>query len=108
MDTPLPKTLCRWSLRAFAVLYVLALALYFVGTFGLFGSPSGPLAGVFLIPLGIPWHLLAELAPEPSWPWLAAAAPLVNLLILWMICRRWHSPTRPGSYVGGSGPGGSE
>jgi hypothetical protein len=41
---------------AFALLYVLALGLFVVGTFGLFGSPSGPLADVFLMPLGLPWN----------------------------------------------------
>jgi hypothetical protein len=91
MNTPLPAKLCRAAIWGFAILYVAALALYFIGTFGLFGSESGPLAGIFLIPLGVPWHLLVELAPEPAWPWLAAAAPLVNLLILWLICRRWHA-----------------
>ena len=29
-----------------------------IGFFGLFGSPRGPLAGVFLIPLGMPWILM--------------------------------------------------
>ena len=94
MSTPLPARLCRAAIWGFAILYAAALALYFIGTFGLFGSEPGPLAGVFLVPLGIPWLVLLELAPEPAWPWLAAAAPLVNLFILWLVCRRWHGAGR--------------
>ena len=94
MSTPLPARLCRAAIWGFAILDVAALALYFIGNFGLFGSEPGPLAGVFLVPLGIPWLLLVELTPEPAWPWLGAAAPLANLLILRLICRRWHDGRR--------------
>lgn len=41
-------------LGAFAAAYVMALAILAVGTFGRFGSERGPLAGVFLVPLGMP------------------------------------------------------
>ena len=64
-----------------AGLYVVALLLFLVGTFGLFGSDSGPLAGIFLVPLGLPWNRMIDIFPEPLWPWLAAAAPLVNIAI---------------------------
>ena len=69
------------------VLYIVALALLLVGTFGLFGQERDPLSGVFLLPLGLPWNLLADSAPEPAWPWLAAASPLLNLLILITLCK---------------------
>ena len=69
------------------VLYALALLLLLVGTFGLFGSPRDPLAGVFLVPLGLPWSRLVDAFPEPLWPWLAAAAPTVNLAIILLLCR---------------------
>lgn len=78
---------CRWMVNGFAVLYVLALALFAVGTFGLFGSDQDPLSGVFLVPLGLPWNLLVDFAPENLWPWLAALAPAINLAILAAICR---------------------
>lgn len=81
--------MCKWAVRIFAVIYVAALALYLVGTFGLFGQPSDPLSGIFLIPLGLPWTQAVDLAPEPLWPWLAAAAPLLNLIILHWLCRRF-------------------
>jgi drug/metabolite transporter superfamily protein YnfA len=74
-----------------AVLYVVALLLFLVGNFGLFGSDSGPLAGVFLVPLGLPWNHMIDVFPEPFWPWLGAAAPLVNIAIAygaWRLSRR--------------------
>jgi len=82
------NAICRWLVRIFVVLYVAALALLAIGTFGLFGNERDPLAGVFLIPLGLPWNRLIDLLPEGGWyPWLAAAAPLINLAILWGVCR---------------------
>ena len=81
------RWICRGSLLAFAVLYVLALALLVIGTFGLFGNEADPLAGVFLMPLGLPWNLMLDAFPAWLWPWLAAVAPAVNILILWLICR---------------------
>jgi hypothetical protein len=81
------KRVCNLVLIAFAILYALALGLLLIGTFGLFGNDRDPLSGVFLIPLGLPWNLLIDWAPEAAWPWLAAAAPAVNLVILFAICR---------------------
>ncbi len=84
---------CRLVTIGFAVLYALAFGLFIVGTFGLFGSPSGPLAGVFLVPLGLPWNQLLNVFPEPLWPTLAVLAPAVNLVILMLTCR-WGTSKR--------------
>jgi hypothetical protein len=78
---------CRLLLIGFSVLYALAAGLFIVGTYGLFGSPSGPLDGVFLVPLGWPWNRMLDVFPEPLWPMLAVLAPAVNLVILVLICR---------------------
>ena len=80
--------ICRFAVRGFILLYALALLLFLIGTFGWFGSPSGPLAGVFLAPLGLPWNLLLDWADDPLRAMLAAAAPLVNLAILKALCDR--------------------
>lgn len=80
-------SICKWVVRIVGVLYLVALALLLIGTFGLFGQERDPLSGIFLLPLGLPWNLFVDLAPEPAWPWLAAASPLVNLLILVGLCR---------------------
>jgi len=87
--------MCRVIIWVFALLYAFAVALLLIGTFGLFGNERDPLSGVFLIPLGLPWNLLVELAPEALWPWLAALAPAVNLVLLWVLCRYLRSGRAP-------------
>ncbi len=69
------------------LLYVLAFLLFLIGTFGWFGQPRDPLAGVFLIPLGLPWNQLIDALPDPLRAWAAAGAPLVNIAILAGLCR---------------------
>ena len=80
---------CRIIFYGFLGLYVLALALLAVGTFGLFGNEQDPLSGLFLLPLGLPWNLLVQSAPEPALVWVGAGAPLVNLLLIGVLCRRF-------------------
>ena len=60
--------LCRTVLVILTVLYLIALTLFVVGTFGLVGSPQGPLAGLYLIPLGLPWNLMLDGVSESSRP----------------------------------------
>ncbi len=78
---------CRWAVFGFAALYAVAFALFLIGSYGWFGSPQGPLAGVFLVPLGLPWILAIDDLPESLRPAAGAAAPALNLL-LWGLCRR--------------------
>ena len=82
------RKICRYVTFGFAGLYLIALALFAIGTIGLFGNEPDPLSGVVLIPLGLPWVLLIDkVAPEPMWVWLGALAPVVNLIILFAVCR---------------------
>jgi hypothetical protein len=81
--------ICKILIAGFAVLYACALALMAIGSLGLFGTERDPLSAVFLIPVGLPWNLFVGNAPEALLPWLAAGAPLLNLLIIWFACRRW-------------------
>lgn len=75
----------RWLAGLFAAAWALALGLFLIGHFGLFGSPSGPLDGIFLVPLGLPWTLLLDGLPDALLPWLGALAPGLNLaLLLWL------------------------
>ena len=78
---------CQVVIALFSFIYLAALALLAVGTFGLFGADRDPLSGAFLVPIGLPWNLLVDYAPEPLWPWLAMLAPAVNLVILFALCR---------------------
>jgi hypothetical protein len=88
--------MCRMALVIFAMLYLAALALFVIGTFGLFGSPQGPLAGIFLVPLGLPWILMIEAVPEAALPWLGALAPLLNLALIAALCRWLRRPRTGG------------
>ena len=80
-------SICNWVIVAFGLLYLVALALLLIGTFGLFGQERDPLSGIFLLPLGLPWNQFVDLASEPARPWLAAPAPLLNIGILAALCR---------------------
>ena len=82
--------LCAWAIRIAVAFYLVALALLLIGTFGLFGQERDPLAGVFLMPLGMPWVLWLNGLPDEILPWLAAMAPLLNLAILTLLCRYFH------------------
>jgi hypothetical protein len=74
----------------FLAAYVVALALYLISLFGLFGSTPDPLSGIFLVPLGLPWNRLVDYLPESMWAPAAAASPLINLAILYVLKRRTH------------------
>ncbi len=39
---------CNWTVRIVWALYLVALALLLIGTFGLFGQEQDPLSGIFL------------------------------------------------------------
>ena len=82
------KMLCRIFISAFAILYIVAVFVFLTGTYGWFGQPKDPLSAIFLLPLGLPWVWGLDNAPETAKPWLGMLAPLLNLGILVMLCRR--------------------
>ncbi|MEQ8411217.1 MAG: hypothetical protein RIB52_06655 [Erythrobacter sp.] len=77
----------KWLFLIFLGLYALALALLLVGTFGLFGQERDPLAGIFLVPLGLPWNLIGDRIGLAG-AWLGILAPAINAAILLWIWRR--------------------
>ena len=80
--------ICSGVFYVFCALYVLALLLFLIGTFA---SEDESLAGVFLVPLGLPWNLkIDRLFPEPLWPWAAALAPILNIALIRLICKLIH------------------
>ncbi|MGA9252113.1 MAG: hypothetical protein WBV78_20535 [Roseobacter sp.] len=81
------STGCKWIVRVFAGLYLLALVILGIGVFGLFGQDKDPLSAVYLMPLGLPWVLWADGAPDMMLPWIAALAPALNLVILIALCK---------------------
>lgn len=79
--------ICRVVTIVFAVAYLLALLVFLTGTFGWFGQDTDPLSGLFLIPLGLPWNLIP--VPEGWLTFSAIAAPLLNLVLIVFVCRRF-------------------
>ncbi len=77
----------HWAAVVIAVLYLLALLMWAVGTFGWFGQEPDPLSAVFLIPLGLPWNRLGEGLL------VALLAPAVNVAIL-VALSRWLARRR--------------
>lgn len=78
----------KWVLIIFVALYLVALALLAISTFGLFGQERDPLGGVFLIPLGLPWNLLLDRLGFANAA-TAILAPAINALILYGIWRKF-------------------
>ncbi|MCU4652005.1 hypothetical protein N8I71_04145 [Roseibacterium sp. SDUM158016] len=78
---------CRIFLIVVVLLYLTAMALFLSGTFGWFGQEADPLAGIFLLPLGLPWNMLANGLPDPLLPWVGILAPVVNIGLLIGLCR---------------------
>lgn len=77
----------KWIFIVFVVLYGFALFLLAVGTFGLFGQEQDPLAGVFLMPLGLPWNILGDRLGLGG-PLLGILAPAINAAILYWLWKR--------------------
>jgi hypothetical protein len=72
----------------FLILSVLALAIFLIGYFGLFGTERTPFAAVFLAILGQPWVQLVGYFPQSLLPWASAATPFINSAILFWIASR--------------------
>lgn len=83
----LRRWFCRLVVMAFALLYAVALLWRAISLIDWFGA-SAPLAGVFLIVLGLPWTLGASLFDDRWQPLAAALAPAITLLLLAFLCRR--------------------
>lgn len=87
-----------WLFWIVLVAYLAALALFLVGTFGLFGQEADPLSGIFLLPLGFPWFLIGDVFADSVKPWIAALAPLVNLAIIKWAASRTRPQPEQGEY----------
>lgn len=77
----------KWPFWIFVGLYGAALLLFLIGTFGWFGQDQDPLAGVFLLPLALPWSMLADRMGAPGLP-SVLLAPAVNAGILFWLWKR--------------------
>lgn len=82
--------MCRGLLTVLTVAYVVVLVGYATDSFGWLDAETAPLSAVVLMILGLPWILfpLGHLIDQAYWPVVGAVAPLFNLVILRLICRR--------------------
>ncbi len=81
--------ICKAVLCVLVVAYLGALFVLATGTFGWFGQERDPLSGVFLMPLGLPWVLIK--VPESFNIVLAICAPLINIALIGLLCRKLGS-----------------
>jgi hypothetical protein len=75
------RLLWRFITLIYGLAYVVALLFQMLSVIHSLGAPA-PLAGVFLVVLGLPWTLAAALFVDSLQPVVAAIAPFVTLLIL--------------------------
>lgn len=77
----------KWLFLGFVGLYAIALLLLAIGTFGWFGQERDPLSSIFLLPLGLPWNVLADRAGIGGAA-VMVAAPAINAAILYLLWKR--------------------
>lgn len=77
----------KYAFIIFVVLYVLAVFLLLVGTYGWFGQEQDPLSGVFLLPLGLPWNLIGDKIGLPGLA-VGLLSPAINAAILFWLWKR--------------------
>jgi drug/metabolite transporter superfamily protein YnfA len=82
----------KWVFWIFLGLYAFATFIFLTGTFGWFGQAKDPLSGVFLIPLGWPWNILADRILgdriDVVGPAVGLLSPAINAAILFWLWKR--------------------
>lgn len=79
-------TFCKWLVAIAVVVYLMAIGIGLIGTYGWFEQEQDPLSWVFVIILGQPWVSWIGDVSDPLSRWLAAVAPLLNLILLAGVC----------------------
>ncbi|RVQ65808.1 hypothetical protein EKN06_12845 [Croceicoccus ponticola] len=77
----------KWAFWIFASLYALAMTLFLISLFGWFGQDQDPLSAVFLLPLGLPWNIIADKIGLTGFAF-TAMAPAINAGILYWLWKR--------------------
>lgn len=80
---------CKILTAGFGLLYLLAFLIFLISILGLFGQEPDPLSAAFVVILGQPWVRLADLLPEAARALWVALAPVVTLVLLRSLCRRF-------------------
>tara|TARA_E500000305_G_scaffold103620_1_gene99269 strand:+ start:295 stop:531 length:237 start_codon:yes stop_codon:yes gene_type:complete len=74
----------KWLFWIFTALYALALLALGAGTYGWLGTEQDPLSGVFLLPLGLPWNILADKAGLEGTGVMIAAPGITAAILYWL------------------------
>jgi hypothetical protein len=77
----------KWLFWGFTLLFILALAVFASNMLDLFGQTPSALAGVYLLPFGLPWNLLGTELDDPFPLMFGLGGPLLNMAILWSLWR---------------------
>lgn len=77
----------KWAFWIFMGLCAIALLLLLIGTFGWFGQEKDPISAVFLLPLGLPWNMVADRIGLSGTASLVLA-PAINAAILFWLWKR--------------------
>ena len=72
----------------FLIAYLLALGVFVVGQIGFSGSVKDPFAGVYLIPLGLPWVYVFDFnsLSDNAANWLRVLSPVLNYFFITATC----------------------
>lgn len=84
------SAICNGVLWLLIIAYLGALLLFFGGMQGWVGSDTARLARVALTSLGLPWNGMFDAAPVQMRPWLSSGAPVLNIVILNLLCSRFN------------------
>ena len=80
------RWVCRLILALYLLLYLAALYIAVVGSFGLLGHEPEALASVFLVFIALPWTFLPGPIVIPQV--LRALAPLLNAWLIHRVCSK--------------------
>lgn len=81
---------CRTILKLLTLLFLVAVVGCAIGPFAALDLQIERPAAVILIVLGLPWVLapLDIVVGQTIWPMVAVTAPIANLFMLRLVCRR--------------------
>ena len=74
----------KWAFWVFIAVYGAALLLLLIGTFGWFGEEKDPISAAFLLPLGLPWNIIADRLGLAGVASLTLAPAFNGGILLWL------------------------
>lgn len=78
----------KWLFWGFLLSFLAAFGFFVSNMMGWFGQTPDALAGLYLLPFGMPWNLVGLELPDPFPLMFGLGAPLLNLAILFWLWRR--------------------